>query len=279
MKLLSWNVNGIRSVNTKTEDGNKITGKENNVLDHLILTQQPDYIFLQEIKCGVDHLTEFSRYEETHPCIYTNCAKNKKGYSGVAVLCKKKPLKVYRDFEYMSDKNSTTPPKDFELEGRVLTVETASYFLVCTYTPNSKPKLERLRKRVDEWGPMFKRYIQFLPTKNPVIIGGDLNVPHKDIDIHTPKGHNKSAGFTKEEREDFGVLLESCKLVDTFRLKHPQEKKYTYFSNFAKAREKNNGWRIDYFLVSEGKDGKIKTADILVDVKGSDHVPIILELE
>jgi len=279
MKLISWNVNGIRSVKSKNKQGAKLKDKtEPSVIYDLIETQKPDILCLQEIKCGDDHTHEFDVFNDRYPHIFTRCSKARKGYSGVAVLCKAKPSKVHVEFERFA-KEDDTSRHDFTKEGRLITLEFENYFVVCCYTPNSKPKLERLNQRTTDWEPLFKAYVASLQKEKLVIVCGDLNVAHTELDIHTTKGHTRSAGFTNEERECFSKLLDDNDLVDTFRLLHPDERKYSYFSNFGKSRENNKGWRIDYALISNSMKTKIKSADILTNVRGSDHVPIMLELK
>ena len=272
-KFISWNINGIRSVNKKTQDDN------HNPISFIIRAYDPDVICFQEIKCCIDHQTEFDAYKSVYPHIFINPAKNRKGYSGVAVMCKTKPKNVYFDYDFLTNAmKARVSDHDFLTEGRIITIENDDFFLVCVYTPNSKPKLERLQQRISEWGPLFMKLVDALQTIKPVIITGDLNVAHTPLDIHTTRGHTKSAGFTKEEREDFDTLLTKQQLIDTFRYKNPDTRAYTYFSNFAKSREKNKGWRIDYFIVSKKLQKNVKRAEILSNIKGSDHVPVLLEL-
>ena len=275
MKLLSWNINGIRSVNNKNVLGDKIKNNEPPILSVLINQSQADIICLQEVKCSAENVKEFDLYKDTYPHIFLNCSKARKGYSGVAILSKEKPLNVYYEYELLGDGEMY----DFLQEGRLITLEYETIFVVCCYTPNSKTKLERLEQRINAWEPLFRRYIQFLQRKKSIVLCGDLNVAHTDLDIHSAKGHTRSAGFTKEERAAFSSLLEECNLIDTFRDMYPKEKKYTYFSNFAKSRERNKGWRIDYTLVSKKIKNKIKQSEICSEIVGSDHVPIMVEME
>lgn len=276
MKLISWNVNGIRSVLQKNKEGAKKEVEDSNAIDHIVSTFDPDIICFQEVKCspGV-HENGWEGYKSTYPHIYVNCSKARKGYSGVMVWSKTQPNDVHYEFEKLGVKDTAY---NFCQEGRLITLDYDKFYLVNCYTPNSKQKLERLEQRTTEWEPLLRRYIQSLQQDKPVIICGDLNVAYTEIDLHTAKGHTRSAGFTKEERAEFGKLLEECELIDTFRDKHPTERKYTYFSNFRKARENNKGWRIDYFLVSSSYKKKIRKAEIMTDIYGSDHVPIYLEI-
>lgn len=265
MILISFNINGIRANNNKN--------KEDNALYTIINEYNPDIICLQEIKCSSCHLNEFQKYEN-YPYIYINPAKSKKGYSGTAMMSKIKPLNIYLDFDFLSKKLDF----DFIKEGRVITLEFDKYYIVSCYVPNSKTKLERLEERTDTWEPLMRKYINKLQELKSVILCGDLNVAHKNIDIYNHKGHSKSAGFTNEERNEFTNLLNECDIVDTFRELYPEEIKYTYWSYLGKARLKNKGWRIDYFLISKKLKKKLSNSLILDKIYGSDHCPILLEI-
>lgn len=262
MILISFNINGIRANNKS----------ENNSLQTIINENNPDIISLQEIKCSSCHLNEFQKYEN-YPYIVINPAKSKKGYSGTAMMSKIKPLNIYLDFDFL-DKNLNY---DFINEGRVITLEFEKYFVVSCYVPNSKTKLERLEERTNVWEPLMRKYINKLQELKSVVLCGDLNVAHQNIDIFNHKGHSKSAGFTNEERNEFTKLLKECDFIDTFRELYPEEKKYTYWSYFGHARTKNKGWRIDYFLISKKLKKKLKNSLILDHIYGSDHCPILLE--
>ena len=262
MILISFNINGIRANNKS----------ENNALQTIINENNPDIISLQEIKCSSCHLNEFQKYEN-YPYIVINPAKSKKGYSGTAMMSKIKPLNIYLDFDFL-DKNLN---HDFINEGRVITLEFEKYFVVSCYVPNSKTKLERLEQRTDIWEPLMRKYINKLQELKPVVLCGDLNVAHQNIDIFNHKGHSKSAGFTKEERNEFTKLLKECNVIDTFRELYPEKKKYTYWSYLGNARIKNKGWRIDYFLISKELKKELKNSLILDHIYGSDHCPILLE--
>lgn len=282
MKFVTWNINGIKSALTKRKDGSKVVNPpqslELNVLQCIISEQSPDFICLQEVKCQESIEKELSVFKGTYPFIYVNCSKARKGYSGVAVFSKLEPLGVFSEFERytVNDLGEDVSKYDFTKEGRLLTLEYPSFFLVNCYTPNSKQKLERLEQRTSVWEPLFRKYINKLQKEKPVILCGDLNVAHEDIDIYNTKGKSKMAGFTAEERGEFKKLILECDLVDTYRELHPNKKEYTYFSNFAKAREKNNGWRIDYFLVSRKLAAEVKAVSIHCEYFGSDHVPVTL---
>jgi exodeoxyribonuclease-3 len=263
MKLISFNINGIRANNKS----------EYNALQKIINEYDPDIISLQEIKCSLCNLNEFQKYN-SYPHVVINPAKSRKGYSGTAVLSKIKPLNIYLDFDFL-DKQLDF---DFINEGRVITLEFEKYYVVTCYVPNSKTKLERLDQRTNVWEPLMRKYINKLQALKPVILCGDLNVAHQNIDIFNHKGHSKTAGFTNEERNEFTKLLNECDLVDTFRELYPEEKKYTYWSYFSNARIKNKGWRIDYFLISNKLKTKLKNSLILDHIYGSDHCPILCEL-
>jgi exodeoxyribonuclease III len=239
MKIISWNVNGLRAILNKG-------------LLKFIADEKPDMICLQEIK-SIEIQIGLLGYN-----MYWNPAK-KPGYAGTATFTKQKPLNVTK----MEDD-----------EGRVLTLEFEHNYLVNVYVPNSGRGLPRLPYR-REWNRKFISYLAVLQEKKPIIVCGDLNCAHKEIDIARPKQNQKTAGFTPEEREDFDALL-SIGLVDSFRQKHPDKIKYSWWSYMFNARAKNIGWRIDYFLVSERISRKVTDADILDQIKGSDHCPVEL---
>ena len=198
---------------------------------------------------------------------YWNYAK-KKGYSGTAIFTKKEPLSVSYGIGI----------PEHDEEGRVITLEYENYYLITCYTPNSQSELARLSYRM-EWEDAFLQYLKGLEEKKPVIFCGDLNVAHKEIDLKNPKTNRKNAGFTDEEREKFSVLLENG-FIDTFRYFYPeQEGIYSWWSYRFHAREKNAGWRIDYFLVSQPLKEKLKGAAIHTEVPGSDHCPVELEID
>jgi len=255
MKIISWNVNGLKNITKK------------KTLRDLVLKEDPDVVCIQELRCDCWETTLSPEIKEKYPHVYEN-AGERKGYSGTLVFMKKKPLKVVFP-EFLVAKK----------EGRVITIFMKEAVIVNVYTPNSKRDLDRLAYRCEEWEPEFRKYINSLKQKRDVIVCGDLNVAFGDLDIHNPKGTKKRAGWTDAERLQMKLLIEECDLVDTYRHFHPTGEKYSYWSNFAKARENGKGWRIDYFLVSSGSEimKKIKDADIYEDVMGSDHAPIVLE--
>jgi exodeoxyribonuclease-3 len=261
MKLISYNVNGLRAALEKDKSGKRNTGNSNSLLQ-LIDEHDPDILAIQECKCDQDfdpHLP--------FPYKFILSASTKKGYSGVAIFSKIEPMKVLKDF-----------PEN--QEGRVLCLEFSKFYLLNTYTPNSKQDLSRLDYRVKTWEPLIRDYVNKLQEKKPVIFSSDFNVAPTEIDIYSTKGKERAHGFTIEERTAFKELLTHCKLIDTFRHLHPTVRKYSWFSYFnKKARENNNGWKIDAWLVSKKLHNKVKVADILNDYHMSDHCPVTLEID
>ena len=255
ISIISWNLNGLSSNINK------------GTLIELIQKEKPDILCLQEIKCQDKKLSQIvETLKEIYPHIYYNCAK-KKGYSGTMILSKIIPNSV--SYGMRKEIHDT--------EGRLITAEFDKYILVTCYTPNSKGKLERLPYRTQEWEPDLREYLSKL--NKPIIYCGDLNVAHQEIDLANPTRNKKKAGFTMEERQEFTKMLEDNKMVDTFRYLNPKkDKSYTFWSNFAKSRERNVGWRIDYFLVSSNwiTNGWLVDSQILEKYMGSDHAPIRL---
>ena len=253
MKLISWNVNGLRAVVNK---GFKEFFKE---IDADIFCIQETK--MQEAQLDENILEIFEGYNA-----YWNSAE-KKGYSGTAIFTKQKPLNV----TYGIGK------EEHDKEGRVITLEFEKFYMVNIYTPNSKRELERLDYR-QLWEDEIRAYLLKLKENKPVVMSGDLNVAHTEIDLKNPKTNRKNAGFTDEERAKMTELL-NAGFVDTFRYKYPEvEGKYSWWSYMFHAREKNAGWRIDYFIVSENLKDKIEDAQILDNIYGSDHCPIELDL-
>ena len=250
MRLISWNVNGLRAC----------VGKGFLDFFHEI---RADAVCLQETKMQPGQLTlELEGYSQ-----YWNSAE-KKGYSGTAVFTKKTPVSV---------KNGMDIP-EHDNEGRVITCEYEDFYLVTVYTPNAQSELARLDYRMT-WDDAFREYLLELDAKKPVIVCGDMNVAHKEIDLKNPGPNRGSAGFTDEEREKFTRLLDAG-FTDSFRYMHPDlTGAYSWWSYRFKARQNNAGWRIDYFLVSDRIKDKIVTASILPEVMGSDHCPVMLEIE
>ncbi|MDF1548491.1 MAG: exodeoxyribonuclease III [Bacteroidales bacterium] len=253
MKIISWNVNGIRAIAQK--DFFKDL-KEMN----------PDILCLQETKAQDDQVTE-TLVPANGYHIYSNSAE-KKGYSGTAILSKIKPINVSKDIGIA----------EHDAEGRVLCLEYDNFFLVNVYVPNSGSDLKRLDYR-QVWDKDFFNYLKTLETKKPVVVCGDFNVAHKPIDLARPKpNYNKSAGYMQEEIDGMDRFTQGG-LVDTFRHFYPEtENKYTWWSYRAGARGKNVGWRIDYFLVSQSFINSLSSASILNEIMGSDHCPVGIEM-
>ena len=249
MKLISWNVNGLRACLDK------------GFLD-FCAQAQADVICLQETKMQPHQAqVDLPGYHQ-----YWNSAQ-KKGYSGTAVFTKQEPLSVSYDFGR----------EEHRTEGRVITAEYPAFYLVCCYTPNSQDGLKRLDYRM-RWEDDFRGYLCQLDTIKPVVLCGDLNVAHEEIDLKNPKTNRRNPGFTDEERGKLTELL-GCGFVDTFRALWPDRVTYSWWSYRFNARKNNAGWRIDYFLVSERLRDRIRQAEILTEVTGSDHCPVLLELE
>ena len=248
MKLISWNVNGLRSC----------LGK--GFLDFCAATGADIYC-LQETKMQEGQ----ADFDLPGYHLYYNSAE-KKGYSGTALFTREEPLSVTQDFGDDLHRH----------EGRVLTAEYPEFYLVCCYTPNSQDGLKRLPYRM-QWEDDFRAYLKELDEKKPVILCGDLNVAHEEIDIKNPAANRRNAGFSDEERQKMTELL-SAGFADTFRRLWPDRVTYSWWSYRFRARERNAGWRIDYFLVSERLMERVETAEIYDQVTGSDHCPIALEL-
>ena len=258
MKLVSWNVNGLRAILRK---GNFIS-----FLD----TEKPDIICIQETKAKQGQAeVDLPEYEE----IWNSAERP--GYSGTAIFTKIKPLSVSTDFPTLSP--CADQFGDPSTEGRVLTVEFPDFYLVNVYTPNSKRGLERLNLRYDTWDKAYLEYLKQLEKTKPVITCGDFNAAHTEIDIARPKENQKNAGFTIEEREGITNYI-NAGFVDTFRTLHPDTIKYTWWSHLGHARANNIGWRIDYFFVSASLKDRLKSAEIYDQIMGSDHCPISIEI-
>lgn len=249
MKLISWNVNGLRAC----------VGKG---FEEIFKKLDADFFCLQETKMQEGQLDiSFDGYES-----YWNYA-DKKGYSGTAIFTKHHPVSVSYGLGI----------DEHDHEGRVITLEMEKFYLITVYTPNSQDGLRRLDYRMT-WDDDFRKYLNDLDKKKPVIVCGDMNVAHEEIDLKNPKSNRRNAGFTDEEREKFTELL-SCGYIDTFRDLHPEDIVYSWWSYRFKAREKNAGWRIDYFLTSERVKTAIKEANIHTEIFGSDHCPVELNIE
>ena len=266
MKFISWNVNGLRAcVKVKTDDDGNIKSKG---FEEYFNELDADFFCLQETKMQAGQLDlQFPGYES-----YWNYAE-RKGYSGTAIYTKHHPLSVKNGMGI----------EEHDHEGRVITLEYPDFYLVCVYTPNSQEaekkggKPRRLGYRM-HWEDDFRDYLHKLDEQKPVIVCGDMNVAHEEIDIKNPKTNHLSAGFTDEEREKMTTLL-SKGFIDTFRTLHPDDVTYSWWSYRFHARDKNVGWRIDYFLTSERLRDKITNASIHTEIYGSDHCPIELDLD
>ncbi len=265
MQIISWNVNGIRAVIKK---GN---------FQALVEEFRPDILALQETKAEQGQAEiDLPDYEELW-----NSSKGKKGYSGTAIFSKIKPISTQNGFtsniveKYGLDKDDYGNP---DTEGRVITAEYKDFFLVNSYTPNSKPDLSRLSLRHKRWDPAFLEFVKELDKKKPVIFTGDLNVAHTPLDLTNFKQNEGEHGFTKEEREGVDKIIESG-FVDAFRHFNKEGGHYTWWNYFGHARERNVGWRIDYFFVSKRLMPKVESVDILSHILGSDHCPIKIVLK
>ncbi|HEY4477663.1 MAG TPA: exodeoxyribonuclease III [Candidatus Paceibacterota bacterium] len=262
MKIISWNINGIRAVHRK------------GLFVPFIQKYQPDILCLNETKAE-EHQSEVDlpEYEE-----FWNSAE-KKGYSGTAIFTKTKPISIVLDIPEKIAKKYVLKDKygDLNKEGRVIAAEFKNFYIVSVYTPNAKPDLSRLEMRYKHWDPAFLAYVKELEKSKPVIFCGDLNVAHTPEDLTNPKANEGEHGYTKEEREGIDKII-SAGFVDTFRMFEKSGGHYTWWSNWSNARARNVGWRIDYFFVSEKLKSKIKKAQILPEVMGSDHCPILIEI-
>ncbi|WP_311439833.1 exodeoxyribonuclease III [Hoylesella buccalis] len=248
MKFISWNVNGLRACVKKDFEAS---------FHHL----DADFFCLQETKMQAGQLDlQFEGYQS-----YWNYA-DKKGYSGTAIYTKHTPLNVTYGLGI----------DEHDHEGRVITLEMEDFFLITVYVPNSQDELRRLDYRM-QWEDDFRTYVKQLDAIKPVIICGDLNVAHEEIDLKNPKTNRRNAGFTDEEREKMTILLNNG-FVDTFRHLYPEQVTYSWWSYRFRAREKNAGWRIDYFLISERLKERLVDAKIHTEILGSDHCPVELEL-
>ena len=248
MKFISWNVNGLRAC----------VGKD---FEQSFRQLDADFFCLQETKMQEGQLDlQFEGYTS-----YWNYAE-KKGYSGTAIYTRHKPLSVTYGIGI----------DEHDHEGRVITLEMEDFYLVTVYTPNSQDGLRRLDYRMT-WETEFLAYLKRLDSQKPVIVCGDLNVAHQEIDLKNPKTNRRNAGFTDEEREKMSILLDNG-FTDTFRFLHPEEVTYSWWSYRFKAREKNAGWRIDYFLISDRLRPQLTGATIHTEIFGSDHCPVELNL-
>ena len=249
MKLLSWNVNGLRAC----------VGKG---FEEVLRSQDADFFCLQETKLQPDQIAlDTPGYHQFW------CSAQKKGYSGTAIFAKQEPLSVTYGIGI----------PELDTEGRLITLEYEAFYLVTCYTPNSQQELARLPHRLT-WDEAFREYLCRLDREKPVIVCGDLNVAATAIDLKNPKTNENNAGYSLPERESFAKLL-AAGFTDSFRYLYPEKILYSWWSYRFQARAKNAGWRIDYFLVSDRVKDKITQAEILTDIQGSDHCPVSLEIE
>lgn len=265
LKIYSWNVNGLRAVINK------------GALSSFINAEHPDIVCIQETKAKQGQAEiDLPEYEELW-----NSAK-RPGYSGTAIFTKIKPLSVFYGFseninsgyEWEEDQHGSALT-----EGRVLTAEFEDFYLVNVYTPNSKHELTRLKLRENLWDPAFLKYISELEKHKPVVVCGDFNAAHTEIDLARPKDNEENAGYTKEERKGIDNII-NAGFIDTFRTLHPDETdRYTWWTWRNMARIRNIGWRIDYFFISKSLLPKLKSAEIHEEIEGSDHCPISIDLE
>jgi exodeoxyribonuclease-3 len=264
IKLYSWNVNGIRAVTRK------------ELWQPFVDTEQPDIICLQEIKAKPEQIDiALDGYDAFwYPA-------DKPGYSGTAILSKQKPLQVIDGLPkdiVKRYKVSGDAYGDPNLEGRVIAAEFEKFWVVTVYTPNAKDDLSRIPLRHEHWDPAFLAYCRQLEKTKPVVFCGDLNVAHTEDDLANPGPNRGKKGFTDEERAGFQAFVDAG-FVDTLRLFKQGNGYYTWWSHFAKSRERNVGWRIDYFMVSAGLKDRVKAADIHPGIMGSDHCPISVKLD
>lgn len=252
MKLISWNVNGIRAVLQKG-------------LCEFWLRENPDIICFQEVKAREEQVAE-TQWPPGYRSIWN--AAERPGYSGTAIFSRVEPLSVRFGIDN----------EIHDREGRVITAEFVDFHLVNVYVPNSQRDLARLAYRTTSWGPDFLKYLKSLESHKPIVVCGDFNVAHREIDLARPKDNTKNAGFTPEERDDFSRVIEAG-FIDTFREFESETGHYTWWSYMNRARERNIGWRIDYFLISPSLRPKLQRAWIHPDVPGSDHCPVGIELD
>ncbi len=263
MKLYSWNVNGIRAVYRK------------GVFQKFLHAHRPDVLCLQETKAERNQVEiDLPDYRE-----YWNSAV-KKGYSGTAIFSKPEPIRVINGFPREFAKRyafADELQRDSTEEGRLITAEFKEFYVVTVYTPNAKEDLSRLTLRYKHWDPAFLAYCRQLDKSKPVILCGDLNVAHTELDLANPQSNRGKKGFTDEERKGFQNFMDAG-FVDTFRLFKQGKGYYSWWSHFANSRARNIGWRIDYFLVSSRLRDRVVAAEIHPDVMGSDHCPVSITL-
>ena len=270
-KVASWNVNGLRAVLRK------------KTLHDFLQAHAPDIVCLTETKLSgpAESIDQALALDDTLLSEYPHRAYNvsvRPGYSGTAIWSKHPPLRVIRNLS--SSVLDSSSLGDLDREGRVLAAEFATFFVICVYTPNAGHALQRHEIRTVTWDPLFREFVTTLQKCKPVIVMGDLNCAHKDHDIHNPARNSQTAGFTRDERDNFETLLQSAQLVDSYRAQNPDARDcYTYWSYRQRARAPNRGWRIDYGLISKSLQPYLKYAEIHSEQHGSDHCPISIQLQ
>lgn len=259
IKILHWNINGIRAISKKNV-------YKSQSFESYLLKQKADIIVFTETKISDDkRCDEINALFKSYPYHYHTHAE-KKGYSGVSIYSKIEPIRQLH-------------PNIDNSEGRIIALEYNKFILIGTYIPNSGAKLLRLSYRINEWDKQFLRICKQLIAKKSLVIVGDMNVAHMDIDINHPEKHHMSSGFTDQERGNFDKLLRECNLLDSWRIQHPNKIGYTYFDYRTKARQRNAGWRIDYILITADIQHQLLESNILSNVVGSDHIPITCLLQ
>lgn len=283
-RIVSFNVNGIRSIRQKNKKGKKSTDISENAQDfrstliELLETENPDILCLQEVRSENEKDLEWLGTYLPYQAL--NYSEIKKGYSGTAILSKIEPEQIHFDFTPIEPAligDWTVRPTAHE--GRIVTCVWPEYIVVCVYTPNSGEGLVRLEER-QVWDSLFRNFIrqfQIRLISRHLIICGDLNVAHTELDIHKTGGNELAAGFTAQERTGFDKLLRECRLTDSWRAMNPGKKAWSWWSNFHKCRERDVGWRIDYILIPEDLVGRLVRTEILKDYWGSDHAPCLAE--
>jgi len=267
MRIVSWNVNGLRAVHRKGHWGD-------------VFTLKPDILCLQEIKAQEDQLPDDVLHVQGFHSVF-NPSQTKKGYSGTALYSKREPLSVsYGIANEITEKHNLNHDHHGESnrEGRVITAEFPEFFVVTVYTPNTKDDLSRLELRHKEWDPAFLEHCVTLQSKKPVVVCGDFNVAHTPLDLARPKENEGNKGFTAEEREGIDNFIEEG-FIDSFRMFFKESGHYTWWSPWGGARSRNVGWRIDYVFVSEELEDAVQHASIHEDIFGSDHCPVSVDLE
>jgi len=277
MRIISFNVNGIRSMAGKNKNGEKTGTPTNNVIKSLIAEQRPDILCFQEVKTQNTH--DLQLFNSDYKYIFTNFSKSKKGYSGVVMMSNTEPEWTSYDLQrYDEETLGAYSGYNWINEGRIITARFSNFILINAYVPNSQAKLARIDERV-AWEEFMRKYLVLLKKDNdvPIIYVADHNVAPDNIDIYDVRNRDKIAGASKEERAEYRKLIE-LGFINAFRHLHPTLQKFTYFSNFDNSRETNKGWNIDHWIVSAELADKIVDADMLNEYFGSDHVPIKLDI-